>query len=382
MIRDQETLNQLITLIDRFVSERLIPRETELAESGALPEDILDEMKSMGLFGLTIPEEFGGLGLTMEEEIQVAISLGRTSPAFRSIMGTNNGIGSAAIVFNGTDQQKKKYLPKYASGEWISCFCLTEPEAGSDAASLKTNAVRDGDDYIINGTKRYITNAKVADTFNVMARTDQSIKGARGISSFIVERGAKGITLGSVDKKMGQAGSMTCDVIFEDCRVPAKNLIGSEGEGFITAMKVLDRGRLHISGVSVGVAERLINDALEYAMQRKQFGQPIAEQQLVQAMLADSQTETYAAKCMTLETARKRDNGDNVSTESSASKLFATEMVGRVADRCVQIHGGAGYMSEYAVERFYRDVRLFRLYEGTSQIQQLIIARNMIKGMA
>ena len=382
MIRDQETLNQLITLIDRFVSERLIPRETELAESGALPEDILDEMKSMGLFGLTIPEEFGGLGLTMEEEIQVAISLGRTSPAFRSIMGTNNGIGSAAIVFNGTDEQKKKYLPKYASGEWISCFCLTEPEAGSDAASLKTNAVRDGDDYIINGTKRYITNAKVADTFNVMARTDQSIKGARGISSFIVERGAKGITLGSVDKKMGQAGSMTCDVIFEDCRVPAKNLIGSEGEGFITAMKVLDRGRLHISGVSVGVAERLINDALEYAMQRKQFGQPIAEQQLVQAMLADSQTETYAAKCMTLETARKRDNGDNVSTESSASKLFATEMVGRVADRCVQIHGGAGYMSEYAVERFYRDVRLFRLYEGTSQIQQLIIAKNMIKGMA
>ena len=382
MIRDQETLNQLITLIDRFVSERLIPRETELAESGALPEDILDEMKSMGLFGLTIPEEFGGLGLTMEEEIQVAISLGRTSPAFRSIMGTNNGIGSAAIVFNGTDEQKKKYLPKYASGEWISCFCLTEPEAGSDAASLKTSAVRDGDDYIINGTKRYITNAKVADTFNVMARTDQSIKGARGISSFIVERGAKGITLGSVDKKMGQAGSMTCDVIFEDCRVPAKNLIGSEGEGFITAMKVLDRGRLHISGVSVGVAERLISDALEYAMQRKQFGQPIAEQQLVQAMLADSQTETYAAKCMTLETARKRDNGDNVSTESSASKLFATEMVGRVADRCVQIHGGAGYMSEYAVERFYRDVRLFRLYEGTSQIQQLIIAKNMIKGVA
>ena len=382
MIRDQETLNQLITLIDRFVSERLIPRETELAESGALPEDILDEMKSMGLFGLTIPEEFGGLGLTMEEEIQVAISLGRTSPAFRSIMGTNNGIGSAAIVFNGTDEQKKKYLPKYASGEWISCFCLTEPEAGSDAASLKTHAVRDGDDYIINGTKRYITNAKVADTFNVMARTDQSIKGARGISSFIVERGAKGITLGSVDKKMGQAGSMTCDVIFEDCRVPAENLIGSEGEGFITAMKVLDRGRLHISGVSVGVAERLISDALEYAMQRKQFGQPIAEQQLVQAMLADSQTETYAAKCMTLETARKRDNGDNVSTESSASKLFATEMVGRVADRCVQIHGGAGYMSEYAVERFYRDVRLFRLYEGTSQIQQLIIAKNMIKGMA
>ena len=240
-------------------------------------------------------------------------------------------------------------------------------------------AVRDGDKYIINGTKRYITNAKVADTFNVMARTNPSIQGARGISSFIVDRNSPGITLGAIDKKMGQAGSMTCDVIFEDCPVPAENLIGEEGEGFITAMKVLDRGRLHISGVSVGVAERLIEDALEYAMQRKQFGQPISEQQLIQAMFADSQTETYAAKCMTMETARKRDAGENVSNESSACKLFATEMVGRVADRCVQIHGGAGYMSEYAVERFYRDVRLFRLYEGTSQIQQLIIARNMIK---
>ena len=380
MIRDQETLDQLVSLIDRFVAERLIPRENELAKSERLPEDVLSEMKELGLFGLTIPEEYGGLGLTMEEEIRVAISLGRTSPAFRSIMGTNNGIGSAAIVFNGTERQKQKYLPKYASGEWISCFCLTEPDAGSDAASLKTTAVRDGDHYILNGSKRYITNAKVANTFNVMARTNPSIQGARGISSFIVEKDTPGITLGSVDKKMGQSGSMTCDVILEDCRVPAENIIGEEGEGFITAMKVLDRGRLHISGVSVGVAERLISDALDYAIQRKQFGRPIAEQQLIQAMLADSQTETYAAKCMTLETARKRDSGENVSTESSASKLFATEMVGRVADRCVQIHGGAGYMSEYAVERFYRDVRLFRLYEGTSQIQQLIIAKNMIKG--
>ena len=379
MIRDQETIKQLVDLIERFVKERLVPNEERLATEGRLPDDILEEMKALGLFGLTIPEEYGGLGLTMEEEILVSIALGRTSPAFRSIMGTNNGIGSAAVVFNGTEEQKQKYLPKYASGEWISCFCLTEPEAGSDAASLKTTAVRDGDHYVLNGTKRYITNAKVAHTFNVMARTDPDNKGARGISSFIVERDTPGITLGSVDKKMGQAGSMTCDVIFEDCRVPAENLIGEEGEGFVTAMKVLDRGRLHISGVSVGVAERLIHDSLEYALQRKQFGKPIAEQQLIQGMLADSQTETYAAKCMTLETARKRDSGENVSTESSACKLFATEMVGRVADRAVQIHGGAGYMSEYAVERFYRDVRLFRLYEGTSQIQQVIIARNMMR---
>ena len=379
MIRDQETIKQLVDLIERFVRERLVPNEERLASEGRLPDDILEEMKALGLFGLTIPEEYGGLGLTMEEEILVSIALGRTSPAFRSIMGTNNGIGSAAVVFNGTEEQKQKYLPRYASGDWISCFCLTEPEAGSDAASLRTTAVRDGDHYIINGTKRYITNAKVAHTFNVMARTDPDNKGARGISSFIVERDTPGITLGSVDKKMGQAGSMTCDVIFEDCRVPAENLIGGEGEGFVTAMKVLDRGRLHISGVSVGVAERLIHDSLEYALQRKQFGKPIAEQQLIQGMLADSQTETYAAKCMTLETARKRDIGENVSTESSACKLFATEMVGRVADRAVQIHGGAGYMSEYAVERFYRDVRLFRLYEGTSQIQQVIIARNMMR---
>lgn len=379
MIRDQETLNQLVGQIERFVRERLVPAENLLAESGRLPADILQEMKQLGLFGLTIPEQYGGLGLTMEEEILVSIALGRTSPAFRSVLGTNNGIGSAAIVFNGTEAQKQKYLPKYASGEWIACFCLTEPEAGSDAAALKTTARRVGNQYILNGTKRYITNAAVANTFNVMARTNPDIKGARGISSFIVERDTPGITLGAIDKKMGQSGSLTCDVIFEDVAIPAENLIGVEGEGFITAMKVLDRGRLHISGVSVGVAERLIKDALEYAMQRKQFGLPIAEQQLVQAMLADSQTETYAAKCMVLETARKRDNDETVVMESAACKYFATEMVGRVADRAVQIHGGAGYMSEYAVERFYRDVRLFRLYEGTSQIQQLVIARNMIK---
>lgn len=379
MIRDAETLTQLIDTVDRFVRERLIPIEAQVAEQYRVPDDVIAEMKQLGLFGVTIPEEYGGLGLTMEEEIHFAMTFGRTSPAFRSIMGTNNGIGSAAVVFDGTEAQKQKFLPKYASGEWIGCFCLTEPDAGSDAAALKTSARREGDHYILNGTKRYITNGPVADTFNVMARTNPDIKGARGISAFIVEKGTPGITLGPVDKKMGQAGSLTCDVIFEDCPVPVENLIGAEGTGFITAMKVLDRGRLHISGVSVGVAERLIDDALTYAIHRKQFGQPIAEHQLIQAMLADSKTEAFAARCMVLETARMRDRGANVSTEASACKLFATEMVGRVADRAVQIHGGAGYISEYAVERFYRDVRLFRLYEGTSQIQQLIIARNMIR---
>ncbi len=379
MIRDQEILTQLIDIVERFVRERLIPAENELAEKNKVPDAIVEEMKALGLFGMTIPEEYGGLGLTMEEEIYIAMALGHTSPAFRSILGTNNGIGSAAIVFDGSEKQKQKFLPKYASGEWISCFCLTEPDAGSDAAALITTAKREGDIYLLNGTKRYITNGPIADTFNVMARTNPEVKGARGISAFIVEKGSPGITLGPIDKKMGQAGSLTCDVIFEECPVPAANLIGEEGGGFITAMKVLDRGRLHISGVSVGVADRLITDALDFAINRKQFGQPIAEHQLIQAMLADSKTEAYAAKCMTLETARARDRGENVSTETSACKLFATEMVGRVADRAVQIHGGAGYVSDYAVERFYRDVRLFRLYEGTSQIQQIIIAKNMIK---
>ena len=337
-------------------------------------------MKDMGLLGMTIPEEYDGLGLTMEEEALVAIELGRTSPAFRSLIGTNNGIGSAAIVFDGTDEQKQTYLPKYATGELIGSFCLTEPDVGSDASAVKTTAIKQGDEYIINGTKRFITNAPRAGTFTVMARTDLSIKGAKGISAFIVDASTPGITLGAKDKKMGQQGSHTCDVIFENCHVPAKNIIGGvEGKGFITSMKVLDRGRLHISALSVGIAERLIDDALRYAIDRKQFGKPIAEHQMIQVMLADSKAEAYAAKCMVLDAARQKDLGKKISTEASCCKLFATEMVGRVADKAVQIHGGAGYISEYAVERLYRDVRLFRLYEGTTQIQQMIIAKNMIR---
>jgi acyl-CoA dehydrogenase len=382
MIRNQETLDQLLHMIQQFVKNELMPREHEVAEKDEMPQDIIDQMKALGLFGLTIPEEYGGLGLTMEEELYVAFEIGRTSPAFRSIFGTNNGIGSSGIIIDGTEEQKKKYLPRYASGEIIGSFCLTEPESGSDAASLKTTAVKDGDFYILNGTKRYITNAPLASTYTVMARTNPDIKGAGGISAFVVDRNTSGISLGKKDKKMGQQGTYTCDVIFENCRVPASALIGGvEGIGFKTAMKVLDKGRLHISAVSVGAAERMLDDALRYAVERKQFGQPIASFQLIQAMLADSKAEIYAAKCMVLDAARRRDRGLNVSTESSCAKLFATEMCGRVADRCVQIHGGAGYISEYSIERFYRDVRLFRLYEGTTQIQQIIIARNMIREM-
>jgi acyl-CoA dehydrogenase len=316
----------------------------------------------------------------MEEEVRVAFEIAHTSPAFRSLIGTNNGIGSQGIVIDGTPEQKAHYLPKLAAGEIIGSFALTEAGSGSDAASLRTSAVRDGDFYVINGSKRYITNAPEASIFTVMARTNPTMRGAGAISAFIVEKDTPGLSLGKVDKKMGQQGAHTCDVIFDNVRVPAANIIGGkEGVGFKTAMKVLDKGRLHIAAVCVGAAERMLDDALNYALDRQQFGQPIAEFQLIQAMLADSKAEIYAAKSMVLDAARKRDNGDDVSTEASCCKLFASEMCGRVADRSVQIHGGAGYIAEYAAERFYRDVRLFRIYEGTSQIQQIVIARNMIK---
>ncbi|OFA01741.1 acyl-CoA dehydrogenase family protein [Duganella sp. HH101] len=380
MIRDQETLNILLDSIRRFVREQLVPHEQLVADTDEIPPTLVAQMRELGLFGLSIPEAYGGLGLTMEEEVLAAFEIARTSPAFRSLFGTNNGIGSQGILIDGTEEQKNAWLPRMASGEIVGAFALTEPGHGSDAGALETTAVRDGDHYIINGTKRYITNAPEAGVFTVMARTDSSRKGPSGVSAFIVERDTPGISLGKTDKKMGQRGAHTCDVIFENCRVPAASIIGGkEGQGFKTAMKVLDKGRLHISAICVGVAERMLDDALRYAMERQQFGQPIAEFQLIQAMLADSKAEIYAARSMVLDAARRRDNHEDISTEASCCKLFASEMCGRVADRSVQIHGGAGYMSDYAAERFYRDVRLFRIYEGTSQIQQLVIARNMIK---
>ena len=380
MIRDQETLNVLLDTITRFVRERLVPNEALVAEKDRIPDELVAEMKELGLFGLSIPEEHGGMGLTMEEEVLATFEIGHASPCFRSLFATNNGIGGQGIVIDGTAAQKAHYLPRLVTGEIIGSFALTEPDSGSDAASLRTTAVREGDSYVLNGTKRYITNAPEAGIFTVMARTDPSRKGADGISAFIVERGTPGLSLGAPDEKMGHKGSHTCDVIFDDCRVPAANLIGErEGIGFKTAMKVLDKGRINIAAISVGVAERMLEDALRYACERKQFGKPIAEFQLVQAMLADSKAELYAARCMVIDAARKRDEGRDVGTEASCAKMFASEMCGRVADRAVQIFGGAGYLSEYGIERFYRDVRLFRLFEGTTQIQQLVIARNMIR---
>ena len=379
MALDTETRAQLIDQVRRFVRETCVPLEAKVAEDDRVPDDVVAGMRDLGLFGLSIPDEYGGLGLSMEEEVLVAFELGHTSPAFRSVIGTNVGIGSQGIVMFGTEEQKREWLPKLASGEVISSFALTEPNAGSDAASVRTTAVRDGNDYVVNGTKRFITNANRAGMFTLMARSDPSKKGASGISAFIVPAGTKGLSTGKPEKKMGQQGAHICDVILENARVPASLRLGAEGEGFKVAMSVLDRGRLHISAVCVGVAERLIAESVKYAREREQFGQRIGDFQLIQAMLADSKTEAYAARCMVLDAAKARDAGKSVSMEAACAKYFASEMVGRVADRAVQIFGGAGYVADYGIERFYRDVRIFRIYEGTSQIQQLVIARNLLR---
>jgi acyl-CoA dehydrogenase len=379
MSLDSETFGLLLHTVGRFVDEQLIPAETTVADTNQIPPEIVDAMRDLGLFGVSISEEFGGLGLTMEEEVRLVFELGRASPAFRSMAGTNIGIGSQSIVISGTEEQKARYLPKLASGELIGSFALTEPDAGSDALSIRTKATRKGDGYVLNGTKRYITNAPVAGLFSVMARTGEG-KGADAISCFLVEAGTPGLTLGKADKKMGQAGALTCDVTFEDCFVPASTLLGGqEGNGFRTAMKVLDKGRIHIAALCVGMAERLILESVSYAKSRQQFGTAISEFQLVQAMIADSQADTLAARALVLETARQRDRGEPVIMQAACAKMFASEMLGKVADRAVQIHGGAGYVADYAVERFYRDARLFRIFEGTTQIMQLVIARETIR---
>ncbi|HEY9279837.1 MAG TPA: acyl-CoA dehydrogenase family protein [Eoetvoesiella sp.] len=384
MALDDETFHLLRSSVQRFIDQRLKPAEDILEETDDVPAEIIQDMKDLGLFGLSIPEQYGGIGLSMAQECDVIYDFGHTSYAYRSVFGTNVGIGSQGILMDGTEEQKQTWLPRIASGEWTISFALTEPGAGSDAASLKTTATLQNDRYIINGSKRFITNATRANAFTLMARTGGP--GSGGITAFVVPADTPGITLGKPDKKMGQRGTRTCDVILDNVEVDRSNIIGLiPGAGFSTAMKVLDRGRLHISALACGMADRLIRDAVDYAKQRKQFGQPIAEFQLVQAMLADSQTDLYAGMSMVQASALQYDanppgnRNPELSMAASCTKLFCTEMVGRVADRAVQIHGGAGYMSEYKVERFYRDVRLLRLYEGTSQIQQLIIAKQLLR---
>ena len=380
---DSTTLEALLDTVRRFVSERLIPAEEEVARSDDIAPAIVESMRELGLFGLSVPEDYGGLGLSMEEEARVMLEIGRASPAFRSLFATNVGIGSQGIVIDGTPQQKERFLPAIAAGSVIASFALTEPEAGSDAASVRTSARRDGDFYVLNGTKRFITNAPKAGLFTVMARTDAAQSGAAGVSAFVVEAATPGLSIGKPERKMGQQGTKVADVVFENCRVPAGNLIGGvEGQGFKTAMKVLDRGRLGIAAACVGYAGRILDESVAYAGERHQFGRPIGEYQLVQAMIADSFTEIHAARSMVMETARARDAGRDVGTEASACKLFASEMVGRVADRNVQIHGGSGYVADFPAERHLRDVRLYRIYEGTSEIQRIKIGRDALRAAA
>ena len=376
---DSETRDQLIDTVRRFVSERLRPLEAEVAEKNQVPDAVIGEMRELGLFGLSIPEEYGGLDLSMEDECLVIFEMGKASPAFRSEFGTNVGIGSQGLVMFGAAEQKAKYLPGIASGEIVTSFALTEPEAGSDSAAVQTRARLEGDHYVLDGGKRFITNAAKAGLFTVMARTNPDAKGGAGVSAFLVPSDSPGLSVGKPEKKMGQHGAQIHDVIFDGVRVPVENRLGEEGEGFKVAMQVLDKGRLHIAALCVGVAERLIADCVAYAGERKQFGQPIANFQLIQAMIADSKTEALAARALVLESARKRDSGQPIVLEAAAAKLFASEMVGRVADRAVQIFGGAGYVADHGIERLYRDVRIFRIYEGTSQIQQLVVARETMK---
>lgn len=384
MIRDKTRQAQLLEEVRSWVGNVAIPNESRVESLDAVPEEIVQEMRERGFFGWSIPEEFGGLGLTTEELVQAAMELSQCSVAFRARVGTNTGIGSEALVADGTDEQKREYLPKLASGEFTGCFALTEKEAGSDAASLKTTAVKDGDSYILNGTKRFITNAPIADLFTVLARTNPDDPTHRGISAFLVERGTPGLSTSDAYKMMGQSGSPVGEVYFENCRIPAENLIGGiEGVGFKTAMKVLNKQRLHLAALCTGPAIRMLNEATSHAQRQERFGKPISQFQLVQAMIADSQTDIYAAEALILETARKRDLGEDVAKRASMCKYFASEMCGRVADRAVQIFGGSGYVSNYScIERLYRDVRLFRLYEGTSQIHQLNIAKKILREAA
>ena len=366
--------------IRRFTNEKLIPAERQVEEEDLVPENLVTEMRRLGLFGMTIPEEFGGLGLSMEQQVRATFEFTRASCVYRARFSTTLGLCSQAILFNGTEPQKAEWLPKMASGEVTASFALTEPQAGSDAGALTTKARKEGDGYLINGQKCYITNAPEADVFVVMARTDPETTNAKGISAFIVPSDTPGIEVAPWDRKLGNHGSHTAQIFFDDCRVDTSNLLGgTEGQGFKNAMAGINVARMHVAATCVGQAERLIEMGRDYAMGREQFGHPISDFQAVQHMLAESYAETLAARSMILETARRIDAGERPLADMSSCKLFASEMVCRVADRALQIHGGAGYMAAFDVERFYRDVRLFRIFEGASEVHKMIISREMLK---
>jgi len=366
--------------IRRFTNEKLIPAERQVEEEDLVPENLVTEMRRLGLFGMTIPEEFGGLGLSMEQQVRATFEFTRASCVYRARFSTTLGLCSQAILFNGTEPQKAEWLPKMASGEVTASFALTEPQAGSDAGALTTKARKEGDGYLINGQKCYITNAPEADVFVVMARTDPETTNAKGISAFIVPSDTPGIEVAPWDRKLGNHGSHTAQIFFDDCRVDTSNLLGgTEGQGFKNAMAGINVARMHVAATCVGQADRLIEMGRDYAMGREQFGHPISDFQAVQHMLAESYAETLAARSMILETARRIDDGERPLADMSSCKLFASEMVCRVADRMLQIHGGAGYMASFDVERFYRDVRLFRIFEGASEVHKMIISREMLR---
>jgi acyl-CoA dehydrogenase len=376
---------EIVAVTREFIRGKVVPAENVIEENDEVPDDIRQTAKDMGLYGFAIPEEYGGLGLNMEEEVQLVFELGYTSPALRSMFGTNNGIAGHVLLEGGTDEQKKEWLPRLASGELTASFALTETEAGSDPSTLTTSAERDGDTWVLNGSKRYITNAPIADVFMVFARSNPAAKATRGISTFLVPRDTPGLTVGPKDHKMGQFGAWTSEVFFDDVRVDAPALVGGEvGEdnGYATAMRCLAHGRAHMAACCVGLAGRLVDESVSYAQSRVQSGHPIASFQLIQGLIADSVTDHLAGRSLTLEVARAFDAGTDRKLGPSCAKYFCSEMVSRVADRAVQIHGGAGYMRGVAVERFYRDARLFRIFEGTSQIQQVIIARQALGAAA
>jgi acyl-CoA dehydrogenase len=370
--------------VGRLVREVLIPAEPRLDGQETLPEDLTGRLRAIGLFGISIPHAYGGLGLSMEQQVRVMFEVTRASAVYRARFSTTIGLGSQPILYNGTEAQRQEWLPRMASGACTAAFALTEPEAGSDAGGVRTTARRDGGDFVISGTKRYITNARQADVFIVMARTAAGSRDAAGISAFIVPAGSPGLSCGPADRKMGQDGSATSEVFFDDVRVPDSALIGGrEGGGFKTAMRGINHARLHVAVTCVGQAQRLIEESLAHVKARRQFGQALAEFQLVQAHLADCRAEVLAARSMILETARAFDAAGEaqggIIADIACCKLFASEMLGRVADRAVQLHGGAGYMRGTVVEQFFRDARLFRIFEGASDIQRLLIGKTMLR---
>jgi acyl-CoA dehydrogenase len=377
---DAEDFKEVLSTVRDFVRTQVIPLEEQIENEDRIPDELIAASRELGLFGWALPEEYGGLGLDAVEDVRLAMELGYTTPAFRSLFGTNNGIAGQVLVNYGTDVQKKQWLPRLASGEVMASFALTEAEAGSDPSGLRTSAVREGETYRINGSKRFITNAQLSQVLVVFARTDQDATGTRGISAFLVDTESPGVTIGPHDKKMGQEGAWTSEIFFDDVVVGMDRLIGGEEEvGFRAAMASLAKGRLHISAICVGQAQRILDESVAYAAEAKQGGKPIGTFQLIQGMIGDSYSELRAAKALALDAARDFQDGTDRKLGPSASKLFASEMLGRVADRGVQIHGGLGYMRAVPVERFYRAARLFRIYEGTSEIQKLLLARHLLK---